>query len=86
MALDQKRKREERAHVADVIGGWGPPGQLPDEEMESSRLENLDSEKKEKLESSREEWEKEGGTKGYERKLRKVAQRGGEFFFLLVLS
>jgi len=54
--------------------------------MESSRLENLDSEKKEKLESSREEWEKEGGTKGYERKLRKVAQRGGEFFFLLVFS
>lgn len=80
LALDQRKKREERAHVTDVIGGWGPPGSLPDEESEQIRLNHLDNEKRGFLENDRKEWEKEGGTKGYEKKLRKVAQRGGECF------
>ncbi|WFD34239.1 hypothetical protein MCUN1_001076 [Malassezia cuniculi] len=61
IALLERRVRQERAHVRDVIGEWGPPGVLPgrtpDEATQQAFLE-------------------QGGTKGYERRLRKVAQRG----------
>lgn len=63
LALEQRREREERAHVRDVIGGWGPPGRLPSQHTDAEAPETL-------------EWLEQGGTKGYERRLRKVAQRG----------
>ena len=69
IALLERRERQERAHVRDVIGEWGPPGVLPgnvpDEAVEQSFLE-------------------QGGTKGYERRLRKVAQRGGASLLTVV--
>ncbi|CCV00124.1 unnamed protein product [Malassezia sympodialis ATCC 42132] len=62
MMLEQRRQREERAHVKDVIGEWGPPG------VQASSgpvyTEAMDA------------WLEQGGTKGYERRLRKTAQRG----------
>ncbi|WFD32808.1 hypothetical protein MSPP1_003859 [Malassezia sp. CBS 17886] len=59
LALDHRRQREERAHVKDVIGSWGPPGMLPGTDAQAPTA-----------------WMDGGGAKGYERKLRKVAQRG----------
>lgn len=61
IALQERRERQESAHVRDVIGEWGPPGVLPgttpDPDVMQAFLE-------------------QGGAKGYERRLRKVAQRG----------
>lgn len=75
IALEQKRRREERSHVKDVIGGWGPPGVLPALEDEEGNvietLGNVDNDA-ERLQ----EFATQGGTQSYERKLRKVAQRG----------
>lgn len=63
LMLEQRRQREERAHIKDVIGEWGPPG------VQTSSgpvyTEAMDV------------WLQQGGTKGYERRLRKTAQRGG---------
>ncbi|PWN38148.1 uncharacterized protein FA14DRAFT_159862 [Meira miltonrushii] len=79
LALAAKRKREDRARVTDVIGGWGAPGELPktfegDEKMGESSNEPMQSSKEEqqKLKS----WLDEGGVQGYEKRLRKSAQRG----------
>ena len=62
IALQERRERQESAHVRDVIGEWGPPGVLPgttpDPDVMQAFLE-------------------QAGAKGYERRLRKVAQRGG---------
>lgn len=63
MALEKRREREERAHVRDVIGDWGPPGVLPGQTVTPEAPTML-------------AWTEQGGAKGYERRLRKVAQRG----------
>lgn len=63
IALQQRRELEERGHVKDVIGEWGPPGVLP-----TSRAPEESP--------GFHEWMEQGGAKGYERRLRKVAQRG----------
>ena len=63
MALEQRREREEKAHVRDVIGEWGPPGALPGHDLALDTPQSV-------------EWMEQGGAKGYERRLRKVAQRG----------
>ena len=63
MALEKKREREERAHVRDVIGDWLPPGVLPGQTIPEDSPQMI-------------EWTEQGGAKGYERRLRKVAQRG----------
>lgn len=75
IALEQKRRREERCHVKDVIGGWGPPGVLPPlQDEDGNRLESpfAAEDEAEKLQ----EFASQGGSQTYERKLRKVAQRG----------
>lgn len=79
LALAAKRKREDRARVTDVIGGWGAPGELPktfegDEKVGEMSSEPMQSSKEEqqKLKS----WLDEGGVQGYEKRLRKSAQRG----------
>ncbi|PWZ02642.1 hypothetical protein BCV70DRAFT_214178 [Testicularia cyperi] len=75
IALEQRRRREERCHVKDVIGGWGPPGVLPPlEDEDGNIIETTPSThgEAEKLQ----DWASQGGSQGYERKLRKVAQRG----------
>ncbi|WFD45107.1 hypothetical protein MPSI1_003784 [Malassezia psittaci] len=63
MALEKRHERQERAHVRDVIGDWTPPGILPGQQIDSST-------------ASMQEYMDQGGGKGYERRLRKVAQRG----------
>ncbi|KAI3617199.1 hypothetical protein CBS9595_003108 [Malassezia furfur] len=63
MALEKRREREERAHVRDVIGDWLPPGVLPGQTVDQNTPQMI-------------EWTEQGGAKGYERRLRKVAQRG----------
>ncbi|CBQ67773.1 conserved hypothetical protein [Sporisorium reilianum SRZ2] len=75
IALEQKRRREERCHVKDVIGGWGPPGVLPaleDEDGNVIETYPTAADDAERLQ----EFASQGGTQSYERKLRKVAQRG----------
>lgn len=75
IALEQKRRREERSHVKDVIGGWGPPGVLPAlEDEDGNIIETFPTfaDEAEKLQ----EFAAQGGSTTYERKLRKVAQRG----------
>lgn len=75
IALDQKRRREERCHVKDVIGGWGAPGVLPPLEDEDGNI--VESLPINKTDAARlQDWMGQGGNQGYERKLRKVAQRG----------
>ncbi|WFD01113.1 hypothetical protein MYAM1_003874 [Malassezia yamatoensis] len=63
MALEKRHERQERAHVRDVIGDWAPPGVLPGQPIDSES-------------ASMQEYMDQGGGKGYERRLRKVAQRG----------
>lgn len=73
-ALVKERKaRLELTRVKDVIGGWGAPGQLlhPD----SGDVIPTVGGKKLALQELQ-QWEVEGGTQGYEKRLRKVAQRG----------
>ncbi|TKY90597.1 hypothetical protein EX895_000595 [Sporisorium graminicola] len=75
IALEQKRRREERCHVKDVIGGWGAPGVLPpleDEDGNAIETYPVAQDEAERLQ----EFASQGGTQTYERKLRKVAQRG----------
>lgn len=67
VALEERRAREARWRVKDVIGAWGQPGQRPGEDDEADETEES---------TSALDWQQQGGTKGYERKLRKVAQRG----------
>ncbi|KAK0549926.1 hypothetical protein OC845_002909 [Tilletia horrida] len=103
LAIQQRKMREERAHITDVISGWGPPGVAPgiDEEAWERGLaakkerknaggmgagSNLSFGKAKMLlggvvsvdETDEEQraWLEEGGSRAYERKLRKVAQRG----------
>lgn len=79
LALAAKRKREDRARVTDVIGGWGAPGELPktfegDEKFAEITNEPLQSSKEEQKKLKA--WLDEGGVQGYEKRLRKSAQRG----------
>ncbi|EST09985.1 Protein of unknown function DUF1665 [Kalmanozyma brasiliensis GHG001] len=74
IALEQKRRREERSHIKDVIGGWGPPGVLPALEDEDGNI--IETFYAENDEQRLEEFASQGGSQVYERKLRKVAQRG----------
>jgi hypothetical protein len=69
LAVEAKKKRLERARVKDVIGGWGAPGQL---------RKTAEGDDKEEVEESAQikEWQHQGGSQAYEKKLRKVAQRG----------
>ncbi|KAE8211480.1 hypothetical protein CF327_g4766 [Tilletia walkeri] len=100
LATQQRKMREERAHVTDVIGGWGPPGVLPAvDEAAWDQLGAAKRKKKEKemmggnvigskrlavggivpvdeTDKDQRAWLEEGGSRAYERKLRKVAQRG----------
>ncbi|KAK0529192.1 hypothetical protein OC834_003785 [Tilletia horrida] len=105
LAIQQRKMREERAHVTDVIGGWGPPGVLPvvDEEAwmaqlaAKKRLQQQQQQKQvpgqlggvgkkrnlmggtasvDETDAEQRAWLEEGGSRAYERKLRKVAQRG----------
>ena len=71
IAIEQRRAREERAHVTDLIAGWGPPGELPrSQDDQASKI------KIEEDADALTEWLDQGGNQGYERRLRKVAQRG----------
>ncbi|PWN90286.1 hypothetical protein FA10DRAFT_301557 [Acaromyces ingoldii] len=70
LALEARKKREDRAHVEDVIGGWGPPGRLP--KTEEGEEKQPDDEPDDAARS----WLSQGGAQGYEKRLRKVAQRG----------
>lgn len=74
IALEQKRRREERSHVKDVIGGWGAPGVLPALEDEDGNI--IETYYAENDEERLQEFAEQGGSQVYERKLRKVAQRG----------
>lgn len=77
IALEQKRRREERCHVKDVIGGWGPPGVLPPLEDEDGNIIPTYSTVGPEEEAERlQEFASQGGSQSYERRLRKVAQRG----------
>jgi len=77
IALEQKRRREERCHVKDVIGGWGPPGVLPPLEDEDGNLIPTYSTLSPEDEAEKlQEFASQGGSTTYERRLRKVAQRG----------
>ena len=71
LALEQRRQSEERAHIKDVIGNWGPPG-APS--MDATDVAGYDA------------WLEGGGSKGYERRLRKTAQRGGMFISVFLLT
>ncbi|CAO1614939.1 unnamed protein product [Jaminaea pallidilutea] len=71
VALAERRAREERGRVRDVIGSWGRPGQKPNGEGEGEEDGILAAGG-----AADDEWAQSGGTKGYERRLRKVAQRG----------
>lgn len=71
LAIEAKRKRADRARVIDVIGGWGPPGQPP-KTADGSEKGELNEEESDDIR----EWRLQGGAQGYEKKLRKVAQRG----------
>ncbi|SPO20950.1 uncharacterized protein UTRI_00427 [Ustilago trichophora] len=75
IALEQKRRREERCHVKDVIGGWGPPGVLPALEDEDGNIIETPFAAEDEAEKLQ-EFASQGGSQTYERKLRKVAQRG----------
>ncbi|SNX81684.1 uncharacterized protein MEPE_00389 [Melanopsichium pennsylvanicum] len=75
IALEQKRRREERCHVKDVIGGWGPPGVLPPLEDEDGNVIEIFASAEDEAEKLQ-EFASQGGSQTYERKLRKVAQRG----------
>lgn len=75
IALEQKRRREERCHVKDVIGGWGPPGVLPALEDEDGNIIETFPAAEDEAEKLQ-EFAAQGGSQTYERKLRKVAQRG----------
>lgn len=70
LAIEAKKKREERARVTDVIAGWGAPGQVPKTEEGNERAREDDESE------SVQEWLLQGGAQGYEKRLRKVAQRG----------
>lgn len=65
--------------MKDLIGGWGRPGEVPgqsraDQERGAARLgEDSDGD-----DDDEDGFASQGGSKGYERRLRKVAQRGGE--------
>ncbi|KAN0063013.1 hypothetical protein ACQY0O_004176 [Thecaphora frezii] len=72
IAIEERRAREERARVKDVIGGWGPPGVVPALDVAGADGVKKDEDEGEALR----EWTLEGGSTGYERRLRKVAQRG----------
>jgi hypothetical protein len=72
LAVEAKKKREERARVKDVIGGWGAPGQLPKTAEGEEKEENDSDDDNEQ----RKDWIMQGGAQGYEKRLRKVAQRG----------
>lgn len=79
LALAAKRKREDRARVTDVIGGWGAPGELPktyegEEKLGGTISSNELSTKEEQQRLKG--WLDEGGVQGYEKRLRKSAQRG----------
>lgn len=76
IALAARRKREDRAHVTDVIGGWGAPGELP-KTADGDEKPVIASEAQEGVEAEKlKAWLQEGGVQGYEKRLRKVAQRG----------
>ena len=76
IALEQKRRREERCHVKDVIGGWGPPGVLPAlEDEDGNIIETFPAAAADEAEKLQ-EFASQGGSQTYERRLRKVAQRG----------
>jgi hypothetical protein len=62
LATEARKEREERARVKDVIAGWGAPGCPPGEGPPGQ---------------AGIKWEEEGGATGREKRLRKVAQRGG---------
>lgn len=73
LALEARRKREDRAHVTDVIGGWGAPGQPPKTLTGDSKTAQEDlRDDDEKIQG----WLHQGGVQGYEKRLRKAAQRG----------
>lgn len=77
IALEQKRRREERSHVKDVIGGWGPPGVLPPlEDEDGNIIKTYPAISAEDDAEKLLEFAAQGGSQAYERKLRKVAQRG----------
>lgn len=76
IALDERRKREEQYRVKDLIGGWGKPGERPGQTEEGAAVLGEDSDGED--DASHDAWFRDGGSKGYERRLRKVAQRGGE--------
>lgn len=68
LAVEAKKKRAERARVTDVIGGWGAPGQV----LKTDEGDEREAEESEHFK----EWSLQGGAQAYEKRLRKVAQRG----------
>jgi hypothetical protein len=63
--------------VRDLIGGWGRPGEKPGQSSlpRAGAVDDSDAEEGGEMD----EWLREGGSKGFERRLRKVAQRGGKY-------
>ncbi|CAO1635034.1 unnamed protein product [Sympodiomycopsis kandeliae] len=74
IALEERRRREEQYRVRDLIGGWGKPGERPGQTDEGLAVLGEDSDGGD--DASHDAWFRDGGSKGYERRLRKVAQRG----------
>ncbi len=72
--LLERKARLELTRVKDVIGGWGAPGQLLDPNDSYRTVPTVGGRRLGTAEMR--EWEAQGGTGGYEKKLRKVAQRG----------
>lgn len=71
--MEARKKREERSRVTDVIQGWGAPGELPKTlEGDEKPVGGQDGRDDEKIRA----WLDQGGVQGYEKKLRKAAQRG----------
>lgn len=73
LLLSQRKRRLELTRVRDVIGSWGAPGQLLDPET-GDIVPTIGGARLSAAEVA--EWHTAGGTQGYEKKLRKVAQRG----------
>lgn len=82
VALEERRSREDQFRVRDLIGGWGRPGEKPGQGPAAgagAAVQGFGEDSDAEEGGEMDEWLREGGSKGFERRLRKVAQRGGEF-------
>lgn len=79
MALEERRNREDQFRVRDLIGGWGRPGEKPGQSSLTRAGAGAGEDSDAEEGGEMDEWLREGGSKGFERRLRKVAQRGGEY-------